>query len=130
MQDTTDLKSDILNEINFKKSELSQKDVSILNLKKEIASNTYDNKALLAEIKILFPEVDNISMSNHTFNVNTDSSRTVPVLIYKSKEELSTDANQKLSLWLQQRLSKNDVETYRQPIKVDKKIKEKEVVKK
>jgi hypothetical protein len=54
----------------------------------------------------------------------------VPVLIYKSKEELSTDANQKLSLWLQQRLSKNDVETYRQPIKVDKKIKEKEVVKK
>jgi hypothetical protein len=117
MQDTTDLKSDILNEINFKKSELSQKDVSILNLKKEIASNTYDNKALLAEIKILFPEVDNISMSNHTFNVNTDSSRTVPVLIYKSYKGLTGESEEKLSLWLQQRLAKDNVEIYRQAIK-------------
>jgi hypothetical protein len=33
MQDTTDLKSDILNEINFNKSILSKKDVTILNLK-------------------------------------------------------------------------------------------------
>lgn len=37
IQDTTDLKSDILNQINFKKSVLSEKDVSILKLKNQIA---------------------------------------------------------------------------------------------
>jgi uncharacterized hydrophobic protein (TIGR00271 family) len=114
MQDTTDLKSDILSEINFNKSELSQKDVSILKLKKELALNTYDNKALLAEIKILFPEINNISMGNHTFNENTDSSKTVPVLIYKSKEGLTASSEKKLSLWLQQRLVKKQIEMYSQ----------------
>jgi uncharacterized hydrophobic protein (TIGR00271 family) len=125
MQDTIDLKSDILNEINFKKSELSQKDISILKLKKEISANTYDNKALLAEINILFPEIDNISLSNHSFNENTDSLRTVPVLIYKSKKELTKSSEQKLSLWLQQRLVKKDIEIYRQPFKAVKKIEKK-----
>jgi hypothetical protein len=41
--------------------------------------------ALLAEVKILFPEIENISLSNHTFNDNTDGTRTVPVLIYKTR---------------------------------------------
>jgi hypothetical protein len=36
MQDTTDLKSDILNEINFNKSILSERDVTILNLKMKL----------------------------------------------------------------------------------------------
>jgi hypothetical protein len=114
MQDTIDLKSDIRSEINFNKSELSQKDVSILKLKKQLALNTYDNKGLLAEIKILFPEVDNISLGNHTFNENTDSSKTVPVLIYKSKQGLTKDSEKKLSLWLQQRLLKKQIEMYSQ----------------
>jgi uncharacterized hydrophobic protein (TIGR00271 family) len=114
MQDTTDLKSDILNEINFNKSKLSEKDVTILNLKNEIAKNYYDSNALLAEVKILFPEIENISLSNHTFNDNTDSTRTVPVLIYKSKEELDQLSEEKLALWLKQRLAKKQIEIYTQ----------------
>lgn len=114
MQDTTDLKSDILNEINFNKSVLSEKDVTILNLKNEIAKNTYDNKALLAEVKILFPEIENISLSNHTFNENTDSTRTVPVLIYKSKKGLEASSEEKLAAWMKQRLAKKKIEIYNQ----------------
>ena len=68
IQDTTDLKTDILNEIKFNKSVLSEKDVSILKLKKQIEADKYDNKNLLNEIKILFPEVQNIAVSNHVFN--------------------------------------------------------------
>jgi len=115
MQDTTDLKSDILNEINFNKSVLSKKDVTILNLKNQILKNTYDNKALLSEVKILFPEIENISLSNHTFDENTDSTRTVPVLIYKSKEGIQKPSQQKLILWLKQRLKKNEIEIFRAP---------------
>lgn len=113
-QDTTDLKSDILNEINFNKSVLSQKDVTILNLKKQIAQNHFDNNNLLAEMKILFPDIQNISISNHTFNEKTDSIKTVPVLIYKSKNEFGKPELDKLSQWLKQRLSKKEIELYRQ----------------
>lgn len=114
IQDTTDLKSDILNEINYNKSVLSQKDVTILNLKNEIASNKYENKALLAEIKILFPEIENISIANHTFNEDTANTKTIPVLLYKSKTELDEASKQKLTLWLQQRLKKKQIEIYSQ----------------
>jgi uncharacterized hydrophobic protein (TIGR00271 family) len=120
MQDTTDLKSDILNEINFNKSVLSKKDVTILNLKNQIANNTYDNRALLAEVKILFPEIENISLSNHTFDENTDSTRTVPVVIYKSKVGIEKPSEKKLALWLKQRLVKNEIEIFRAPNPVPK----------
>jgi uncharacterized hydrophobic protein (TIGR00271 family) len=114
IQDTADLKSDILNEINFNKSVLSEKDVTILNLKNEIAKNSYDNRAILAEVKILFPEIENISLSNHTFNENTDSTRTIPVLIYKSNGGLDEPTKEKMVLWLKQRLAKKQIEIYTQ----------------
>lgn len=113
-QDTTDLKSDILNEINFNKSALSQKDITILNLKKQIKENYFDNTELLAEMKILFPNIDNISISNHVFNENTDSLKVVPVLVYKSKKDIEKAEKRKMILWLQQRLSKKQIEVYRQ----------------
>lgn len=112
-QDTTDLKNDILNEINSNKSALSQKDITILNLKKQIEANRYENKALLAEIKILFPAIENISISNHRFNENTDSLKVVPVLIYQSNKEIQASDKTKLILWLQKRLSKKEFEIYR-----------------
>lgn len=114
MQDTTDLKSDILNEIKYNKSVLSEKDVAILNLKKQIESDKYNNKALLAEIKILFPQVENIAIANHTFNEGTDSLKTVPILIYKSKIVLEKESETKLASWLEQRLSKKPIEIYNQ----------------
>jgi hypothetical protein len=88
-----------------------------LKLKKQITSSTYDNKALLSEIKILFPEVENISITNHIFNENTDSLKTVPVLIYNSKTALKDEYKNKLTLWLEQRLAKNNIELYQQPYK-------------
>ncbi|MFA9191055.1 TIGR00341 family protein [Flavobacterium sp. FZUC8N2.13] len=113
-QDTTDLKSDILNEINFNKSALSQKDITILSLKKQIKENYFENSELLAEMKILFPNIDNISISNHVFNENTDSLKVVPVLVYKSKKDIEKAEKRKMILWLQQRLSKKQIEVYRQ----------------
>ncbi|GIZ10475.1 TIGR00341 family protein [Flavobacterium sp. UMI-01] len=114
MQDTTDLKSDILNEIKYNKSVLSEKDVTILNLKKQIADNRYNNKALLAEIKILFPSIDNIAIANHSFNEETDSLKVIPVLIYSSKSKLETTSEKKLKMWLQERLAKKEIQIYSQ----------------
>ena len=113
-QDTTDIKKYILDQINTGKSNLDAKDITINQLKNEIASNKYNDKALLDEIKIIFPEIENISISNHTFIKNKDSAMVRPVLIYNSKTNLSNESKRKLKLWLQKRLSKAKLEIYKQ----------------
>ncbi len=112
-QDTTDLKKLIQNEINFGKSGMAQKELKIAALEQKKKSNQYDNKSLLKEAKILFPEIENLSITNHNFNTETDSLKTVPVLIYQSKEELPKAAKEKFNLWLKQRLSNDKIEIYK-----------------
>lgn len=109
-QDTTDLKKDILNEIGIEKSTVSKKDAIIFNLKKQLQDNQYDNKALLSEIKILFPEIENVSIANHSY---TDSlnNKNIVVVLYTSKKELPNSS--KLAPWLEKRLSKENVQIYR-----------------
>ncbi len=113
-QDSIDIKKYILDQINSGKTDLDAKDITINQLKNEIASNKYNNKALLEEIRILFPEVKNISISNHSFIKNKDSAVVRPVLIYDSKTNLTDESKQKLKLWLQKRLSKKEMEIYKQ----------------
>ena len=113
-QDTTDLKRDILNEINGTKLVTSQKDINIAKLQQELATYKYDNKAILAEIKILFPEIENSAMGNHVFYETKDSTSTIPVLIYTSKKELTSSSKQKLTLWLQQKLDKKKIMVFRE----------------
>ncbi len=114
VQDTTDIKKYILQQINSGKTDLDTKDLTINQLKNEIASNKFNSKALLDEIKIIFPEVENISISNHSFNTKKDSVYVHPVLIYQSKKNLSKTSKQKLKLWLQKRLSKETIDIYKQ----------------
>jgi len=113
-QDTIDIKKYIIDQIQSGKTNLDTKDITINQLKNEIASNTYNNKELLEEIKIIFPQVENISISNHSFIKNKDSAYVRPVLIYDSKTNLTDESKQKLKLWLQKRLSKDKIEIYKQ----------------
>jgi hypothetical protein len=102
-----------LNEINSGKSNLNEKDITIATLENEIKSNHYDNEVILAEVKILFPEINNLSITNHKFYENTDSLKVYPVLVYQSKTNLSNLSKEKLSLWLKKRLTKDKIEIYR-----------------
>ena len=69
---------------------------------------------ILAEAKIIFPEIENLSISNHIYDEKTEKPVVIPVMIYKSKKELTKTSKEKLVLWLQQRLSIEKVEVYRQ----------------
>ena len=113
-QDTTDIKKYISSQINTEKSILNKKDLTIAELEKQLKKNSYNNATILAEAKIIFPEIENLSISNHIYDENTDKAKVIPVMVYKSKIELSKSSKQKLVLWLQQRLSKEKVEIYRQ----------------
>lgn len=112
-QDTTDIKKYILNQINSGQSNLNTKDLTIATLENEVKSNQYDNREILSEVKILFPEINNLSISNHKFYENTDSLKVLPVLIYKSDKTLSDSSKEKLGLWLKKRLAKDQIEIYR-----------------
>lgn len=109
-QDTTDLKRDILNEIGIEKSNINKKDALILDLQKQLKRNQYNADDLLSEIRIFFPEIESISLSDHVFNSEKD--KPVTVLIYKSKKQISDTG--KLKNWLQKRLVKEKVEVYKE----------------
>lgn len=111
-QDTTDIKNAILSEINKTKSNIDQKDIRIAQLEKEISKNNYDNKSILSELKILYPGIISVSISNHDFINIKDSLTTVPIMIYKSTAKLSAEDKEKISLWLAKRLRKSKVEIF------------------
>lgn len=102
-QDTTNLKQDILNQIKNEKADINEKDVLISQLKKEIEDNKYDNTSLLEEAEILFPSVNDISISNHPFN-KQEKIEVIPVAIYSSTKELNKNDVKKLSEWIRTRI--------------------------
>ncbi|MDI1318154.1 DUF389 domain-containing protein [Flavobacterium sp.] len=111
-QDTTNLKQDILNQIKNDKVGVDKKDAIIASLRNEIQDNNYDNESLLSEAKILFPTVNDISISNHPFNTKEDKSTIVPVVIYTSEKTLNKADSKQLELWIKTRIKKNTVEVF------------------
>jgi len=114
IQDTTDIKNFIKNEINTSNSLVNANELLIADLEAKLAANSYDNMEILAEAKILFPSISNLSIANHTFNGNTDSMAVVPVMIYQSITPLSDSNQQILGSWLKQKLKKEELKLYRE----------------
>ncbi|MEZ4822516.1 MAG: hypothetical protein R2942_08885 [Ignavibacteria bacterium] len=119
MQDSSDniqkLKSDILNEVKVSEFKVNEKDAKIKLLEEKIAKNTYDNEQILKEVNSIYPDINSISVSNHTFYTENDSTENViPVMIYNSDKALKTDDQQKLKNWLKLRLDKDSVEIYKE----------------
>ena len=113
-QDTTDIRNIILQEMSGKQIFIDQKDLKIAELEKIIISNKYNNKEILSETKILFPEIEDLSLANHIYYEETDSVQIIPVLIYQSKKRLSQKNQTQLTQWLQQKLNKNQIKIIRQ----------------
>jgi uncharacterized hydrophobic protein (TIGR00271 family) len=111
-QDTTNLKQDILNQIKNEIAGPDKKDAIIASLKNQIQDNTYDNASLLNEAKILFPTIDDISISNHPFTREQGKTTIIPVVIYMSSKSLNNVEFEKLELWIKTRIKKNTVDVF------------------
>lgn len=108
-QDLNDLKKEIINEIGNQNKNISEKEILINNLRKELADFKFENTEVEDEIRILFPEIKSISLGKHIINQKTDSTRTITVVLYEPKEEeIETDV-EKLQKWLVQKLDTKDV---------------------
>jgi hypothetical protein len=105
-QNTSDLKSEILNEINLQKSSVSEKDLQINLLKGELNIYKTENPELVKEIKILFPEIKEISLGKLQTFYKPDSTGVETAIIYQSENPLDEE---KLKLWLANKLKTDKI---------------------
>ncbi|WP_185209091.1 DUF389 domain-containing protein [Chryseobacterium sp. C3] len=105
-QNTSDLKSEILNEINLQKTTFSEKDLQIKELKNELSEYKMDNPELNKEIQILFPEVKEFAVGRLQNFYTKDSLSVETAFLYKTDAKIDED---KLKAWLQNKLKVNKV---------------------
>lgn len=108
-QDLKDLKNEILKEIGNQNKNISEKEVLINNLKKELAAFKFENTDIEDEIRILFPEIKTLSLGKHILNQETGSMRTLTVVLFKPKDEKVETDVKKLEKWLEQKLKTKDI---------------------
>jgi len=118
MQDTNvnmiKLKNDILNEVKTNEIQFSEKESRIKLLEDSIAQNRYDHEQLLKEVNSLYPEINSISIANHTFYTENDKAEfNIPVFIYDVEKDLIPSDKNKLQGWLKSRLKLDSLEMYK-----------------
>jgi len=116
-QDSTDrfnaLKGDILSQIKNSENEMNEKDVKIIQLEKELTKNSFDNKQLLNESRVLFPTIESLSITRNSLVTPKDSIISLTAVIYDVTKSLSTEDQVKFRNWLNERLSVKNVELFK-----------------
>lgn len=113
-QDVKDLKSEILDELNNQNKNLSEKDILINNLQNELGDYKFDNSDIQKELKILFPELKNVSLGKHLLNQNTDSTKIITVVLYQIDNKKENVDTEKIRNWLNQKLKTTNVKLIKQ----------------
>ncbi len=109
-QNIRDLKSEILSEIQDQNNHLSEKDILIDNLQKELIETNFDSAEIEQELNILFPELKNFSIGKHHIYQNSDSVKIVTVILYQlSSDNINVDTA-KVRKWLSQKLKTTNVQ--------------------
>ncbi|WP_210150874.1 DUF389 domain-containing protein [Chryseobacterium scophthalmum] len=104
-QSTSDVKSEILNEINKNNITLSSKDIAISKLRQELDGYKISDSTLVQEIRAIYPAVYNVSYGKIEEYPKTDSAKLRFVLIYSGKLEDKAQFKN----WLAIRLHEKDV---------------------
>ncbi|MEN5232616.1 DUF389 domain-containing protein [Sphingobacterium faecium] len=109
-QDSTDLKRDILAEISRRSENVSEKDIAIQNLRKELANYKFDDQELIKEITTLFPTLTPFSIGKQLAVNAVDSTKIETILFYRGKEKLDSKELSKLRDWLNIKLEGSDIQ--------------------
>lgn len=112
-QNNSDLKSEILSEINKNNTNLSEKDIALSNLRSELDNYKVSDSTLGKELQILFPDMSDVSYGKISEFAGTDSARLQFVMLYSGKD---LDEAQ-LKRWLEKRMNEKSVELLKRPQK-------------
>jgi uncharacterized hydrophobic protein (TIGR00271 family) len=103
-QNTENLKAEILNEISAQNSNVSEKDLQINAIQNELNSFKIGSLQLVTEIKILFPDIEDVSIGNvQSYDVNNQM-KLETVVFYESAKSID---EVKLKSWLEEKLKVN-----------------------
>ncbi|SFH93974.1 DUF389 domain-containing protein [Halpernia frigidisoli] len=104
-QNNTDLKSEILSEINKNDTNISEKDIALTKIRQELDNYKITDSTLLKEINILYPTIGNVSYGKIEQYPQTDSAKLQFVLVYTGQ---NIDEN-RIKTWLRERLHEKNV---------------------
>lgn len=107
-QDDANLKDEILKEVNKQNSAVSEKDITISNLRKELNKYKTNEPGLVKEINILFPELKDVTLGKIEKHTATDSAHIEWVMLYKLNNSLNKPDVVKIKNWLNKRLNVNN----------------------
>lgn len=110
-QNNTDIKSEILSEINKSDANLSERDIALTKIRNELDSYKISDSTLRREINILYPTVRSVSYGKIEQFPDTDSARLEFVLLYSGE----TIDEVKMRNWLTQRLREKNIEIIKTP---------------
>ena len=108
-QDEEDIKAEILNEISKQNASVSEKDITISNLRQELDRYKANNPGLVKEINILFPEFRNITLGKIEKYPDTDSTRLQFLVLYKTDKKLKDEDKTRVKKWLKERMGIADI---------------------
>lgn len=104
-QNNSDLKSEILSEINKNNTNLSEKDIALSSLRSELDNYKVSDSTLGKEIQILYPDMYGVSYGKIAQYPETDSARLQFVMIYSGKKVNELQ----LKSWLEKRLNEKNI---------------------
>ena len=105
-QGGSDLKAEILSQINNNNNSISEKDITISKLRTELKKYTMNEDNLHQEIKVLYPEIKEIYFGRLNDATSKDSIKTVPVVIYTAESQVNEE---NITNWLKVKLDEPNV---------------------
>lgn len=112
-QDSLDLRSSILNEINQSNISVNEKDLTIRALNNRLAKYDMMDDRLRSNMTILFPEVNNYSIGIQNQYVKQDSLAKYIAFIYSTTEALTEEQDNKLQQWMKSQFPQDSLEFIR-----------------
>lgn len=103
-QDDADLKSEILSELNKQDASLSEKDVTINNLRQELDKYKVNEPGIVRELNLLFPEIKDVSLGKIEKFAGTDSAKIEWLVLYHKEKNTKQIDELKMKKWLNERL--------------------------
>ncbi len=103
-QENSDLKNEILSEIDKKTINLNEKDLRINQLSNELKTYKIDNPGMVKEIKIVFPEISQISLGKINSYSAKDSMKVQTVVLYHADSKIDEP---KLKAWMKEKMGED-----------------------
>ncbi|MBE8712654.1 TIGR00341 family protein [Sphingobacterium hungaricum] len=114
-QDSFDLKSTILSEIDKRSNLVNSKDLTISELNNELARFQLTSPQLNQDVKVLFPELSFYSIGLQQHYAKADSVGSRVVFIYSTSEQFTEAQKSRLHNWLKNHFPRDSVEVINRP---------------